>query len=264
MDTSYFPSGMADSTVVTRIAQGQWHALEDDQVVGRAYASHRPDGRMFLSIDAWHDAVFDQLAEAMLAALPRPLYTVVDEADIDLNVNWLRAGFTTRRREWEGLLLTDPQVTGLGSVLPPPGVTIVPLGKAQEGPLRRLDRVIRDEVEASVGWQEMPAEVLPRPHGVGVLDPSTYAVAAQSDRYVGLVRMAAMARQPRIGLIAVRAEQRRRGIARALLAHVLGELHRRGIKAASADVNEANRAAMALFDGVGIRRASSNVELVLR
>jgi GNAT superfamily N-acetyltransferase len=243
------------STAITRIAQGQWHALEDDQVVGRAHASHRPDGRMFLSIDAWHDTVFDQLAAALLTDLPRPLYTVVDEADTDLRLNWLRAGFTTRRREWELLV---PTVAGLGAGKPPAGVTIVPCGEAQESPLLALDRAIRDEVEASVGWQEMPAEVLPR------LDPAKYAVAARRDRYVGLLRLAALPRQPRIGLIAVRTDQRRRGIARALLAQTLAALHEQGFATASADVNESNGPAMALFEGLGARRASSNLELVVR
>jgi ribosomal protein S18 acetylase RimI-like enzyme len=45
---------------------------------------------------------------------------------------------------------------------------------------------------------------------------------------------------------------------------VLGALHRRGIATASAEVNESNEAALALFEGVGARRASSNLELVLR
>jgi GNAT superfamily N-acetyltransferase len=245
----------SDFTGITRIAQGQWHALEDDQVVGRAHASHRPDGRLFISSDAWHDTVFDRLAGAMLADLPRPLYTVVDEADADLRLNWVRAGFTTRRREWELLV---PTVAGVGSGQPPAGVTILPVGAAEEGPLRILDRVIRDEVEATVGWQEMPAEVLPR------LDPSKYAVAARPDRYVGLLRLAALPRQPRIGLVAVRSDQRRRGVARALLAQTLASLHERGIPTVAADVNESNGPAMALFDGLGARRVSSNLELVLR
>ncbi|MDP4502323.1 GNAT family N-acetyltransferase [Nonomuraea turcica] len=252
------------AVVIKRVAERQWHAVEDDRVVGRGDASRRPDGRIFLSIDAWHDAVFDQLAEALLADLPRPLYTVVDEADLDVTCNWERAGFATRRREWEYVVPTDPRVTGLGSVLPPSGVTIVAVGEAEEGPLRRLDRAIRDEVEATVGWQEMPAEVLPRLDGATLRDPSKYAVAAQSDEYVGLLRVAPVLRQPRIGLIAVRSGQHRRGIARALLAHVLGSLHRSGIETASAEANESNGAAMALFEGVGARRASSNLELVLR
>ncbi|MEC3974188.1 GNAT family N-acetyltransferase [Amycolatopsis sp. H20-H5] len=255
---------MREHTVaVTQVAQHQWHALEDDQVVGRGDATRRPDGRLFLSIDSWHDAVFNHLAETMLAHLPKPLYTVVDDADLDLTAGWERVGFTTRRREWEYLVPTDPRVTGLHSG-PPPGVTIVPVGEAAQGPLRDLDRAIRDEVESTVGWQAMPAEVLPRPAGTTLVDPLKYAVAAESDRYVGLVRLAAVVRQPRIGLIAVRAGHHRRGIARALLTHVLGSLHHSGIETASADVNEANKAAMALFDGVGARPASSNLELVLR
>src|SRR3954449_10767707 len=92
------------AVVITRVAEHQWHALEDDRVVGRGEASPRPDGRIFLSIDSWHGTVFDQLADAMLAGLPTPLYTLVDEADLELASSWARAGFTTRRREWEYLV----------------------------------------------------------------------------------------------------------------------------------------------------------------
>jgi ribosomal protein S18 acetylase RimI-like enzyme len=217
-----------------------------------------------VSIDAWHGAVFDRIAAVMLADLPRPLYTVVDEADLELTVRWEQAGFGVRRREWEYLVPTDPQATGLGSVRPPRGVKIVPAGDAQEIPLRALDRAIRDEVEASVGWQEMPAEVLPRPDGVTVLHPLRYAVAALPDAYVGLLRLGPRIRRPRIGLVAVRAQFQRRGIALALLAHALGALHKSGVTAASADVNESNAAATALFEGIGARRGASNLELVHR
>ncbi|GAA2692995.1 GNAT family N-acetyltransferase [Actinoplanes palleronii] len=247
--------------VVTRVSERHWHALGDDQVIGRGEGNRRPDGRMFLSVDAWDGAVFAQLAAAMLTDLPRPLYTVVDEADLDLLISWERIGFGPRRREWEYVMPTDPRLTGLGAALPPPEVTIaVP----DEGPLRELDRVIRDEVEATLGWQNMPAEVLARPDGTPLLDPARYTVAVQAGQYVGLVRVAPLPRQPRIGLIAVRDGLRRRGIAQALLAEVLGATHRRGIEMASADVNQANGAAIALFESVGARRAGSNLELVLR
>ncbi|OIK01001.1 GNAT family N-acetyltransferase [Streptomyces colonosanans] len=265
MNSVHFSSGTGEhAVVITRVAEQQWHAVENGQVVGRGDASRRPDGRLFISIDSWHDTVFDQLATAMLADLPRPLYTVVDEADLDLTSSWERAGFEARRREWEYLVPTDPRVTGLDSVQPPSGVTTVPAGEAQEVPLRALDRAIRDEVEAAVGWQAMPAEVLPRPDGTTLLDPSKYAVAAQSDHYVGLVRVSPITRQPRIGLIAVRADRHRRGVARALLAHALGSLHRSGTATAWAEVNESNAAAVALFEGVGAQRVSSNLELVHR
>ncbi|MET8943303.1 GNAT family N-acetyltransferase [Streptomyces sp. NPDC004542] len=250
--------------VVTRVSDAQWHAVEDDRTVGRGHASRRPDGRLFISVDAWHGTVFDRLADAMLTDLPTPLYTVVDETDHDARSAWERAGFATARREWGCVVPTDPRITGLGPVRPPSGVTILPPGRAEEGPLRALDRVIRDEVEASVGWRTMPAEVLPRPAGATVLDPSTYAVALHSGQYVGLVRMATRTRQPRIGLIAVRADRHRRGIARALLAQVLGSLHRSGTASAWAEVDESNTAATALFESVGARRAGSALELVRR
>ncbi|SFW70513.1 GNAT family N-acetyltransferase [Amycolatopsis australiensis] len=256
MHTSRFIAG-DPAVVIARVAQRHWHALADDRVIGRGEASPRPDGRTFLSIDAWHRPVFDRLADAMLADLPSPLYTVVDEVDRELTAGWQRAGFTTRRREWDYVVPTGPRVAGLAV---PPDVTI---GPADEGPLRALDRVIRAEVEASVGWQEMPAEVRPRAAGDTIVDPALYTVAAEAGRYVGLIRVVQATRLPRIGLIAVRAGHRRRGIARALLAHALGALHESGIPAATAEVNEANPAATALFGGIGgARRMSSALELV--
>ncbi|MDX2591512.1 GNAT family N-acetyltransferase [Streptomyces sp. WI03-4A] len=262
MNTKPSTSGLSDNAVViTRVADRQWHALEDDLVVGRGHALHRPDGRLFVSIDAWHDTAFDRLAEAMLAELPSPLYTVVDEADIELTAGWQRAGFTVRRREWEYAVPTDPRVTGLEAVLPPSGVTIVPAGEADEKLLSAVDRAIRDEVEATAGWQSMPAEVVARPEGDTVVDPSKYAVAAAPDRYLGLIRVVTAIR-PRIGLLAVRAGEHRRGIARALLAHALRTLHVSGFTEAWTEVHESNHAASALFEGIGARAMSSNLELV--
>ena len=185
---------------------------------------------------------------------------MLDEADRELTAHWLRAGFTVRRRERDYLVSTDPGVTGLESALPS-GVTIVPMGEAREIPLRELDRAIRDEVEASVGWHTMPAEILVRPDGDTVVYPSRYGVAVRSDRYVGLVRVSPLIRQPRIGLIAVLAAERRHGIARALLAEVLSTLHRNEIERASAEVDESNAAAIALFEGIGARQAGTNLEL---
>jgi len=247
------PVEFGRTVLISRVASGQWHALEDDLVTGRGEASRRLDGRMFVSIDAWHDETFDRLAEAMLTVLPRPLYTVVDEADRDLTARWRRAGFTTRRREWEYAVPTRPDAAP-----PPPGITIKGFGTAADAPLRALDQTIRAEVAAGLGWPEMPAEVLIRP----TLDPSKYAVAAEPGRYVGLLRVTMVTRLPRIGLIAVRADRQRRGIARALLAHALGALHQVGKPMASAEVSESNVAATALFEGIGARRTGSSLELV--
>ncbi|GIM93924.1 ribosomal-protein-alanine N-acetyltransferase [Paractinoplanes toevensis] len=238
------------AVLISRVAAGRWHALEDDLVVGRAEVSRRPDERMFVSIDAWHDEAFDRLADAMLAELPRPLHTLVDETDLDLTARWQRAGFTVRRREWEYAV-----PTARDSALPPPGVTIKAFGRAEEAPLLALDRAIRAE-----RWPDLPAEIFVPP----ALDLSKYAVAAVDGHYVGLLRIAMVTRLPRIGLIAVRADQQRRGIGRALLAHTLGALHGVGKTTASAEVSESNVAATALFEGFDARRTGSNLELVVR
>lgn len=250
------------NTVITRVAEAQWEAVADDRIVGHGDVSHRPDGRLFISIDVWQDAVFDQLATAMLADLPEPLYTLVGEADHDLKSSWERLGFTVGRREWEYVLPTDSHETGLGALQLPAGVTILPAGEADESLLRALDRAIREEVGATVGWHTMPAEVLAGPAGSTLVDPSKYAVAVRNDEYAGLVRVVPVRRRARIGLIAVRADQRRHGIGRALLAHALGALHRDGIESAWAEVDESNAAASALVEGVGARRSSSCLELV--
>ncbi|MFI2645597.1 GNAT family N-acetyltransferase [Streptomyces sp. NPDC018610] len=262
MNTSHSSPGAEERPVtITRVAETRWLAVEDDREVGRGDAVRRPDGRMFVSVDAWRGPVFDRLAAAMVADLPTPLHVVVGESDRAVAAAWERAGFTTGRREREYAVPTDPSVTGLHAVRPPSAVTIVPAGEARDDLLRVLDRAVRDEVEATVGWRTMPAEVLPRPAGVTVVDPSKYAVAERSGRYVGLVRMALVPRRPRIGLIAVLAEERRRGVARALLAHSLGALHRSGAGSAWAEVDETNTAATALFEGVGARRTGANLEL---
>jgi ribosomal protein S18 acetylase RimI-like enzyme len=245
-----------NALVITRVAERQWHALDDDLVVGRGDALPRPDGRLFLSVDAWHDDVFARLADAMLAALPRPLYTVVDEADLDLRTRWVQAGLTTRRREWEYVMSSDENAT----VRPrPPGLTLLPPGTAEVEPLRRLDRTIRAEIEATTGWDQLPAAVLTRP-----LDPAHYVVAAERGTYVGLARLALLPRHTRIGLVAVRSDHRRRGVARALLTQILTATHERGVATVSADVHEANTAAIALFETAGARRTGSNLELVIR
>ncbi|MEV5611096.1 GNAT family N-acetyltransferase [Streptomyces sp. NPDC052225] len=245
---------------VARVADDRWQALEGDQVVGTGDLSHRPDGRAFVSIDAWTDAAFDRLARVLPAELPAPLYTLVDEADHALVERWRQAGFAPGRREGEYVVPTDPRVTGLGSAPAPQGVTIVPFGEAEEGPLIALDRAVREEVGAAGGWHTMPAEVVSPP----ALDPAKYAVAVLDGRYVGMLRIAPVPRRPRLGALAVRIEARRRGIARALLAGALGSLHAAGVAGAWAEAQESNRAAVSLLEAVGAQRVGVNVELERR
>ncbi|AFU02050.1 GNAT family N-acetyltransferase [Nocardia brasiliensis] len=254
------PAAHPGDPEITRLSPTRWQAVADGRVLGHADAARRPDGRTFVSIDSWDDTVFDRLAAAILNDLPAPLHTVVDELEADLRSRWEHAGFTTRRREWEYLIPADPQHIGLGSAAVPAGVTLLPFGAAQQVPLRAAYAAIRAEIEATAGWDTMPAEIIDRPFDCG-----HFAVAVSDQEYVGLLRTATRRKHARIELLAVRAAHRRRGIARALLAQALDALHRSGIDAVSAFVDETATAAIALFDSLGgARRAGSNLELVLR
>ncbi|SHK16538.1 Acetyltransferase (GNAT) family protein [Pseudonocardia thermophila] len=140
---------------------------------------------------------------------------------------------------------------------------VLPVGAADPARLQAACDEIRAEIDAETGWAAMPVDMPPAPPGAPA-DPGRYAVAAGPDRYEAIARVTVRRRHARIGLVAVRADRRRRGIGRALLLAVLADLRRAGIEAASADVDEANPAATALAESVGGRRVSSLVELVAR
>jgi GNAT superfamily N-acetyltransferase len=223
MNTSRFTAG--DPAVeITRAEPGLWQALDDGRVAGRGEATTRSDGRVFLTVDAWHRSVFDRLAEAVLADLPGPLHTVVDGADQELLAGWHDVGFTVGRREWDYVLPTSPV-----PALPPAGVTLRP---ATADELARQDCAY----------------------------PASCVVAIEGGERVGEIRVIRV-RVDRIDLVTVVPGHRRRGIARALVTHALGALHHAGVERAYAYVDEADAAATALFEGFG-DRTTSTLELV--
>ena len=267
MDSVHFSAGAPPAAgthaVITRV-DGTAVAGRRGRPRGRPTARHPagPTGGLFLSIDTWHGAVFDRLAAAMLADLPSPLYTVVDEADLDLTARWERAGFTVRRREWEYLVPTDPLVTGLGAALPPSGVTIVGLGAAREAPLREVDRgdPRRGRRERGLGARCRP-RCCPGRTGAPA-GPGAVRGGRGADGTWGWSGWRRCRGSRGSGWSRSAAGQRRRGIARAMLAEVLGALHRGGIETATAEVDESNTAATALFEGIGARRVGGNLEMV--
>jgi GNAT superfamily N-acetyltransferase len=232
--------------VITRVADGvggdtaQWHAVEDGLTVGRANTSRRPDGRLFVSIDTWHDAVFDRLAAVVLAELPAPLYTVLDADDSATVENWRRAGFVERRRERQYLVPLEARITAR----PPVGVTLTGGG---------------DVFRAENGSAEADSTEAGSAEAAGTEPAGTELGLIQ---LIPLLRSNGTPRIARIAAIEVRADHRRRGIGRALLAHALGALRERGFGMASADVDETNAAAIVLIEGAGARRMSNSLELM--
>ncbi|MCR6488764.1 GNAT family N-acetyltransferase [Amycolatopsis sp. OK19-0408] len=181
--------------MIDRVAADQWHAL-DDLVVGRGQTMRKPDGRDFISIDAWR-------AE-----------------DAETTPNRRRVGSTGERRERQYL------------------VKLANLPRAAETPAGVRITGGGDEFRATADGAE-----------IGVIRLSS------SMRDDGTPRPA------RILFVEVRADQRRRGIGRALLLHALGDVHTRGFGLASTEVDETDTAAILLLEGVGARRASNSLEL---
>jgi ribosomal protein S18 acetylase RimI-like enzyme len=98
-------------------------------------------------------------------------------------------------------------------------------------------------------------------------DPATYLVAVEeaSGEYAGLARVWNNPDGPRLGLIAVLAAHRRRGLARALLGLAFSVLSERGQSEVTAEVDDLNVASTTLPTGLGARRTGGGcVELVRR
>jgi ribosomal protein S18 acetylase RimI-like enzyme len=252
-----------ESTVaqVVRVTPGvHWHALEDDLVVGRAYALHRPDGRVLVSVDSWRDDVFDLLARAMADDLGSPLYTVVDDDDREHLGRWAMQGYRDHRREDEYAVPTDDRP----DVPRPAGIVVRPADRVDEARLRRLDEQLRQDVPGSRGWVNEPARFHEICFDPKVFESTTFLVAIHRGEYAGLVRIARAGRRPRLALVGVHPAHRGRGLGKALLAEAFRPLRQRGVTHVIADADETNAAAQALFKGFHAERTGGAVELVKR
>jgi RimJ/RimL family protein N-acetyltransferase len=252
---------------VVRVTDGvHWHALEDDVVVGKGYALHRPDGRVLVSADTWRDDVFEVVVRAMVGDLGEPVFTVVDEDDREHLGRWSALGFRDHRREDEFVIPTDPALTGLADAAPPPGYTLVTADAADEDRLRDLDERLRQHVPGTAGWVSTPEDFRRQTYDSRWLDPATYLVAIRDDgdegEYAGLARVWRGRRVPRLGLVGVLPPHRRRGLARALLAAAFRPLHERGVARVAAEVDQANTASQTLLRSIGATRTGGAIELV--
>ena len=267
-----YRSGMGtDVAVVVRVTPGvHWHALEDDVVVGKGYALHRPDDRVFVSVDTWRDDVFATIAEAMVGDLARPVYTLVAEDDVEHLGRWSAAGFVDHRREDEVAVPTDPAVNGLAAgpagAAPPPGYTLVAADRGDFGRLHALDDRVRQDVPGARGWASTPQAFRDATFDPRSFDPATYLVAVHdaTGDLAGLVRIWRGHHVPRLRLVGVLPAHRRRGVARALLAAAFEPLHARGIAEVTAEADAADVPAQALLAALGARRTGGVLELVHR
>lgn len=250
---------------VVRVDQdAQWQVIENGEVVGRARAVHRPDRRWFVSVDTWRADTDELVVRAIDRDLRADLHTTVDEADVAALDRWARIGFTVSRREHEYLIPTAPETTGLGQAHVPAGIVLRSAADVDVDRLRGLDELLRADVPGSDGWVNDPQEFREYTFDPGHFDPATYLVAEADGELVGLARIWHGPKLPRLGLIGVAASDRRRGLARALLAAAFGLLHDRGAGQVSAEVDVTNAASIALLTSLGAWRTGASVELIRR
>ena len=218
-----------------------------------ASAVYRPDRRWFVSVDAWRTEDTEPLVLAMIADLGHDLHTRVEGTDAEALELWSRFGFVPERRELEFVFSPDPARTGLANVPVPARLTLLSAAEADEAELRRLDEQLRDDVPGTDGWVHDPGEFHDHTFDETHFDPSTHLVAldAEHERFAGLVRIWTGSNHARLGLIGVAPAYRRRGLARALLAHALHPVHERGVTVVTAEADDTNRASLGLLRGLG-------------
>lgn len=249
---------------VVRAAPGLvWRAVDDGEVVGAVSAFLRPDDRWFVSFDQCQAGSHEPLLAAVAANTGSDLHVVTGEEDAEALARYAGLGFTVSRREAIFLIPTDPAVTGLRDGAPPGEFLIVSALDADAELLRLLDEALRADVPGSDGWHWDPSDFHEETFGPD-FDPATYLVAVDPAAcdYAGLVRVWTSPGRPRLGLVGVRPQYRRLGLARALLARAFHTLHERGKGEVSAEVDEADARAVALLASLGARRRTGLVELL--
>ena len=247
---------------VVRVVPGrQWHALDDDEVVGRATLLRRPDGRAYVAADAWKDEVTVALLRAAIADVPGDLHSTVAEDDAAQLALLSGVGFAEHRREHEYLIPVAGVLAGPAGTVPD-GVRIVSAAGVDVARLMRLDDLLRQDVPGTDGWVNELEEFRQYTFGSPQFDPELYLVAVtDEDRYAGLVRLWPAHRVPRLGLIGVLRPYRRRGLASALLHAAFRPLAGRGVEQVSAEADVTNTASVTLLTTLGAVRTGGAVEL---
>jgi len=242
-----------------------WRAIDADRVVGAVRAFLLPNDRWFVAFDACREDSYEPLLAAVSGNTGSDSYTTVDEADESMLELLGRIGFTVARCESNFLIPTDPQVTGLKVVAEPDDVVVISAADAFEDDLRSLDEALREDVPGAAGWKWDPGDFHEETFDAQ-FDPATYLIAVDSasGAYVSLARVWIGPGIPRLGLIAMLAAYRRRGLATMLLGRVFRVLHERGSAQVTAEVDDTNVASLSLLTRLGATRADGTVELVKR
>ena len=238
-----------------------WRAHDGGELAGTVCAFLRPDHRWFVWFESCREDCYAPLLRMAAADVGQSLLTSVDEADEAALERLSSLGFTERRRE--GIWMIPARAGAAGAEVTD-GIEVISAEAAGEGRLREFDDELRADVPGAEGWHWDPDDFQAETYDSREFEPATYLVGVDqaSGRYAGLARIWMRPDSARLGLIAVAAPYRRRGLARILLRRALAAAAERGRTEVSAEVDDTNRACIALLTAFGGRRTSGTIELV--
>lgn len=249
-----------------RVSPGlTWRAFDGAETVGAVRAHLMPDSRWRIGFESCRDDAYGPLLDAVAAGVGGDdLYLNVGERYTEGQARFTDLGFAVNRREGYYRIPTAPAITGLVKTEPPADVVFISAIDADEEDLRLLDQALREDVPGSDGWIWDPVDFREETFEAADFDPATYVVAVDADsaRYIGLTRVWVGRGLPRLGLVAVLAPYRRRGVARAMLGRVFGVLHGRGKAEVTCEIDDENAASLGLLTGIGGYRVNGYIEFI--
>jgi ribosomal protein S18 acetylase RimI-like enzyme len=250
---------------VVRGADGDtWEASTSGSPAGRVLAWRWPDHRTFVFFREVAAEAYGPLLTALDRDLGVALHTSVDLAD-EQRQHQLRAlGFQPGRQESVYEIVVADALDAVGDAPLPDGYALEGVLEVPERDLRELDDRLRQGVPGTDGWTWDEQGFHDETYGSGSFDPQLYWIAVHEDtgERVGIVRVWDRPQAPRLGLIAVLASHRRRGIARALLGEVFRRLGARGDDTVVTEIDDSNEASRRLLGGLGARAVGASVELI--
>jgi GNAT superfamily N-acetyltransferase len=174
------------------------------------------------------------------------------------------AGFVEVRRQAVVAIPVQRALEALADASLPPGVLVRSAADLDPERLRLLDDELRQDVPGTSGWRSTPGGFHDHTFADPAFDSRTYLVALDdaSGEYLGLARFWMNEGGPRLGLVGVRRERRRQGIAAALLRQALGAVRTSGATEVTTEYDLENEASASLLARLGARRLGTQIELL--
>lgn len=242
----------------------EWFAYDGDMEVGELSALVRPDGRCFAFLRPGQSPADELLLATAISDTGRDLHASLDEFNY-LEIEWhQKLGFEVTGQESHYKVPVTAAAARLRGAAVPAGLSLISAAEADEDRLRLLDDEVRQDMPGMNGWRWEPDRFRAETSRSGFFDPALCLVAVDqaSGEYAGLVRAWHHPRMSRLSFFGVLPRYRRRGLARVMLAAVLGVLQDRGAAEAVAEVSDVNAGSLALLDSLGARRTGGAVWLV--